>query len=305
MRLLRGSMVAVGLAAVLFATLPVDAAGRAPRTRGGGGGSAARPSSSTPPRDRSGTAPRRVQGRATWGYGQGAPWRSIWWGSPWVGWGWLGWDAYGWGPYGGAYWAWEPYGAPGWGRDVEVAGDAWIETDVRPKRATVRLDGEEVGVAKDWNGVWDRLPVDPGDHELEFVLDGYMTLQVRLDARAGRVYHVDRELRRGQGLDPRSTTQAPRREARRSPRGDGPRERERGALGYVRFSIEPEDAAVYLDGSFLGRASELRRMHGTTALAAGEHEVEVVRPGYRPERRRLRVDGEDVEEVEVVLEREE
>lgn len=305
MKQLRGWLVTGGLLAVVIGSLPAEAAGRAGRTRGNGG-SAARPSAAAPHRDRSGAAPRRVQGRATWGYGVGSAWRSIWWDSPWIGWGWqLGWGGYWWGPYGAGYGGWgPPYGgAPGWGGEVEVGGDAWIETDVRPKRATVRLDGEDVGVAKDWNGVWDRLPLGPGDHQIEFVLDGYMTLQVQLDARAGRVYHVDRELRRGEGLDPRSTTQAPRRGARRPSRDEGARER--GERGYVRFSIEPEDAAVYLDGSFLARASELRRMHGTTSLPEGEHEVEVVRPGYRPERRRVRVEGEDVKEIEVVLEREE
>ena len=116
---------------------------------------------------------------------------------PYYGYGW-GYPYYGWGgyyPYAGWGWGvgfgvgWAPYGAYGT-VPVEVGdgggyGTAWIETDVTPKRAIVRLDGEDVGFAKDWNGVWDRLPIETGEHVVEFVLEGYQTLQVHLEAGPG------------------------------------------------------------------------------------------------------------------------
>ena len=319
MRFARASLVSLTLAGVLLASLPIDAR-TASRTRGGGGHAASRPShgsqgarSATPrsvsgggatrsrPGGGGGSAPHHAQGKATWGYGHGGHhghghgyYHGGWYGYPYYGYG-YGWPYWGWGvsvgwgypyyPYGGYY----PYaGGPVYGG--EYVGNAWIETDVTPKRASVRLDGEDVGFAKDWNGVWDRLPIEPGEHVVEFALEGYQTLQFRLDARSGGVYRLSRELQKGQGTDPRSATEAPPQRAAPS------------AGGYLRLSIEPADAAVYLDGVFVGRASELGRRQAGRPLAAGEHELEVVRPGFLPDRRTIVVEPDGVGEVRIELE---
>ncbi len=44
----------------------------------------------------------------------------------------------------------------------------------------------------------------------------------------------------------------------------------------VKFSIQPADASIYLDGEFMGLASDLPEV---MLLAPGEHRLEVVRPG--------------------------
>jgi hypothetical protein len=284
------------------------ASGSAGRTRPGGG--AARP-------------PHHTQGKATWGYGHGGHY-GYGYGYPYYGYPYYGypyWDYpyygypyYGWGgyyPYGGwgvgigfgATWV-APYGPYYGGYEEPVPMDdsaradgppAWVETDVTPKRATVRLDGEDVGFAKDWNGVWDRLPLAPGSHLLEFVLEGHQTLQVHLDARPGRLYHVSRELQAGEGLDPRSSQPPPRMESQAPAPAPDPE-----ARGFLRLSIEPSDAAVYLDGRFAGRASDLQ-LRRAKPLEPGEHEMEVVRPGFRPQRQTVIVEPGDVQELRIVL----
>jgi hypothetical protein len=175
-----------------------------------------------------------------------------------------------------------------------AAYPAWVETDVIPKRASVRLDGEDVGFAKDWNGIWDRLQIPSGTHVLEFGLEGHQTLQVHLDAQPGRVYHIRRELQKGEGIDPRSSSEASTGPA--APQAAAP-----PSQGFLRLSVEPADAAVYLDGKLVGRAGDLH-LKRSRPLPSGEHALEVVCPGYRSERQTVVVPVEDVQELRIVLE---
>ena len=62
----------------------------------------------------------------------------------------------------------------------------------------------------------------------------------------------------------------------------------------VMLTIEPADASVYLDGRFLGLASELS---GELWVDPGAHRLEVVRPGFLS--RELDLDLEPGEELEV------
>ena len=62
----------------------------------------------------------------------------------------------------------------------------------------------------------------------------------------------------------------------------------------LQLTIEPGDASIYLDGAFLGLASELP---ATLLLDAGAHRLEVARPGYAG--RDIDLDLEAGEELEV------
>ena len=295
MSIRRPSSLAAALLIVLGAALP--AAAGAARTRPGGGGGGG------------GHPPHHAQGHATWGHGG-------YYGHGGHGHGWYGYPAYGYPYYGYPYagwwgypywgvslgWGYAPYGGYGpayveQGGAENVPGQAWVETDVVPKRATVRLDGEEVGYAGDWNGVWDRLPLEPGRHVLEFSAEGHRTLQVHVAAQPGRVYHIRRDLARGEGTDSEAAADPPA-----SPPPQAPPQESAG--GYLHLSVEPGDAAVYLDGTFVGRASELRRRSASRPLPPGEHELEVVRPGYLPERRTVVVEPDGVQELRIDLRQE-
>jgi hypothetical protein len=209
-------------------------------------------------------------------------------------------------PYPYSFWPWyidpSPYGYPDpWAPYCWLAGvpspeglPATVETDIRPKRAVVVLDGVEVGEARDYNGMWDRLHVEPGPHELEFRAPGYQTLRLQMTIRPGRGYLVQHELRPGEGLDPRSTRVA---EAQLDV-APQPRARE----GRLRLRVLPEDAAIYLDGAFLGRAGELAALHGALAVDEGTHVLEILRPGYEPRSLELRVEGRQPVDVQVELE---
>jgi hypothetical protein len=70
----------------------------------------------------------------------------------------------------------------------------------------------------------------------------------------------------------------------------------------IRLEIRPDDASVYLDDRFIGRASELDS-DGGLAVAPGRHTLVVSRPGYRERRIELDVSRGETEKVEITLER--
>jgi hypothetical protein len=230
-----------------------------------------------------------VRGRATYGYHGHHHGR---YGYRW-GWyaGW-GWPYYGYYGYGG-YWPYGYYGYYGYPYGYGYAGSyapgpATVETDVSPRSATVRLDGEDVGQAKDYDGRWDRLGVEPGRHTLEFESPGHQTLRVELATRPGRFYRIAYELREGEGIDTRSETAAPapQEEPAEGPPTEAPPtfEAEVGSAdrpaGFLKMRVRPDDAVVYLDGKFLGRADEVTGLHGAVPVPEGKHRIEVVRPGF-------------------------
>jgi hypothetical protein len=64
----------------------------------------------------------------------------------------------------------------------------------------------------------------------------------------------------------------------------------------ISFKIRPANAAVYLDGQFLGTAGELERAHRPMLMAPGSHTLEVLAPGLDPSTRSLELKpGQDVQ----------
>jgi len=270
----------------------------------------------TPPGTAHGQVPHRAIGRATYGYyGPYAPYYypgGWWW--PW-GWGW-GWDYYWWPSYSFGVW----WGSGAYTTDpapVYVVSDAdvpaIVETDVHPRSASVRLDGEAVGYAKDYSGTWDELRVRAGAHTLEFSAPGYLTLRMDLSARPGGTYRIDEDLRKGEGLDPRSRpigeapptqnalapeTARPSAEAESAPGGGASPALRRGLLKIV---ASPADAAVYLDGEFLATARELARLHGAIPVVEGPHHIEAVRPGFPARSVEVNVSATGTAKVELDL----
>jgi hypothetical protein len=72
--------------------------------------------------------------------------------------------------------------------------------------------------------------------------------------------------------------------------------------GLLHIRVTPPDAAVYLDGDFLAKGSELSRLHGSLPVATGEHLLEVLRPGYRAQTLSILVEGGEPTRVRVDLE---
>ncbi|OLD66127.1 MAG: hypothetical protein AUI47_00595 [Acidobacteria bacterium 13_1_40CM_2_68_5] len=115
---------------------------------------------------------------------------------------------------------WDPFWYPrfGWGvyssygpasyygyAQIPPRDAAPVELHVKPRKATVIVDGTVVGQARDFSSQAYPMWLKAGTHQLELSCRGYQTLRVKFEAKRGRAYRVHYELNKGQGIDPRSS----------------------------------------------------------------------------------------------------
>ena len=181
-----------------------------------------------------------------------------------------------------------------YGEESYVAPSGVVETDIRPRSAEVLVGDTAVGIVRDFDGPAGLLFLAPGIHSLGFAAPGHMTLRRTVRVEAGGSYQIKDRLHEGSGLDPRSDPPIEyRNETERDPGPTLETPEESIESGRLAIRASPPDAAVYLDGEFLGRADELSRLHGALAIGLGEHLLEVVRPGFLAETRRFAVEGDE------------
>jgi hypothetical protein len=186
---------------------------------------------------------------------------------------------------------------------------------VDPVQTRVYVDGYYAGIADDFDGIFQRLNVPPGRHDITLKLEGYRTHRFRVYVPVNDTIKIHHEMVRGSGeetdevvgepqqyLDERGRERDTERDAERDDhyaRRDEGREDDRddADAGTLRLELRPSDASVYVDGEFRGsgrRAESLR-------LAPGRHRLEVVRPGYRTVERDIDVRPREDTRVEIEL----
>jgi len=239
-----------------------------------------------------------------YGYGYGGfPYFDLYYGS-----GSYGWPYYYGGPYAGGYYS--RYGYRGDYGSVRVLVD--------PSETRVYVDGSYAGMADEYDGLFQRLHVSPGRHELTLKLDGYQTHRMRVYVPYDGTLKLHHDMARGQGdesfedLAGDRGAEGPRADLRE--RYDGardddaderysPRDERRPArderTGTLQLDVLPEGASIYVDGVFRGTGRSLRRLE----LSAGSHRVEILHPGMRTFERDVNVEEGESEDLEIELER--
>ena len=105
-----------------------------------------------------------------------------------VGFGWY--SGYPWYPWGGGwgypYHAYPYYYGPGY----YYSGWASVRVEMKPREAQVFVDGYYAGLVNDFDGVFQRLDVSPGNHEIAVYLQGYHTYRQQMMFRPGAGYHL-------------------------------------------------------------------------------------------------------------------
>lgn len=210
----------------------------------------------------------------------------FWWGPGW-----------GWGPAWGMGW-FPPFGPAFIGPN---AGSARLR--VTPKQAEVYVDGYLAGIVDDFDGLFQRLDVAPGEHEVTLYLAGYETITERVLFRPGATFdirHQMRPLAPGESSGPRPTAAAPPPQATQGPGGPPPRTGPRGPghpypdvpppggdFGTLAIRVQPANAEILIDGD----AWEAPEGDGPILidLAEGPHDVEVRVEGRPPYRRTVQV----------------
>ena len=205
-------------------------------------------------------------GYAPWGYGYASPWY----------------------PYGPYY----PYGYWMDGATSEVRIDA------DQVGAEVYVDGYRAGVVDDFDGVFQRLRLEPGEHELVLYLNGYRTIRepLFLNARSTKTFKLHME-RLGPGETsepPPAPTPRAQRERDRDPdsppRQDRPYDRQpvepeqrieiapATRFGTLSLRIQPGDAEVLIDGERWTTTPGDSRIN--IRLSPGRHKVEIRKDGF-------------------------
>jgi PEGA domain len=187
---------------------------------------------------------------------------------------------------------------------------ASLRVIVDPEKTKVYVDGHYAGTAGDFDGLFQRLHVAAGRHEITLKLDGYRTHRFRVDVPPGQTVKLRHDMVRGAGEDAAERVgEEP--EVRGGPAGYARLEDERpdarvdprGAMpvdtGRLHVDVRPPDASIYIDGVFRGPA---RAMDGVL-LPSGRHRVQIVRPGYRTEEREIEIRSGETTDLRADLER--
>lgn len=179
---------------------------------------------------------------------------------------------------------------------------------VTPKQAEVYVDGYLAGNVNDFDGIFQRLEVPAGEHELTLYLDGYETYTQKVLFRPGATLDIRFALKPvapGQTSGPRplpppeppdaGNAPAPGPEARRPmpfPGRRGPMapprdEAANGPYGTLSVRVQPQDAGLFVDGE------EWSAPEGDGPilidLPEGSHEVEVRKDGLATYHRTVQV----------------
>ncbi len=210
-------------------------------------------------------------------------------------------------PYGFDYGYGYGYGSYGMG----YSGDAGaLDLNIKPKRTKVYLDGRYVGTTDQFDGFPSYLWVGEGTHELIFYLDGHETVRKEYSVARNSVQRDRFYMDKGVPIAPKelSTVKLPVTAKREMKKSDRPKAQRRynykeskpkaelipasepeplqkdmdlrNEPGRLTFAIQPLDASVYMDGEFLGTAEDLGSQKGDYLVDLGDHNLEIVRPGY-------------------------
>ena len=184
-------------------------------------------------------------------------------------------------PYFGFYFG--PYYGPhysGPGYAYVRFNEGALRLRVKPVETDVYVNGYYAGVVNDFDGVFQRLYLPGGDHQITLRLPGYESHTVAVRVRRGEamdIFHDMRRLAAGQRDAPAPTPRPLPREWTEPPAfGEDPA----SPYGILALRTAPPDVQVVVDGE--AWAPVAGQQEFVIHLVAGWHQIEVRREGYQP-----------------------
>jgi len=179
---------------------------------------------------------------------------------------------------------WYPYpypvfGLPGPGFFI---GDHFssIRIQVPQREALVYVDGFAAGIVDDFDGVFQRLQLVPGHHEIVVYLQGHRTLRQNLyltPRSTHTIRHTLVPLAPGEAAElqpvPRVVPPMPGGPVPFPPSADLQRS------GTLALRVQPSDASIYIDGELWRGPQGQDRL--VIHLVEGSHRVRVDKPGFQ------------------------
>ena len=202
-----------------------------------------------------------------------------------------------------------PYPYPPYGYGRRFDNGASIRVMVTPKEAEVYVDGYYAGIVDDFDGIFQRLRVAPGNHEITLYRDGYRTIRQKmyLAARSeSKLRSTMTPLAAGEANEPRPVApdavppppegpqpgmyppqyppqrMPPQRipPPERMPPGPPPSQPgENARYGTLTIRVQPAGAEVLIDGErWRGPENDERLV---VQVSEGPHRVEVQKDGFQ------------------------
>jgi hypothetical protein len=142
-------------------------------------------------------------------------------------------------------------------QDNKVMGVLSFDGDTQLDRDSgVWVDGDYVGYVKEFRGK-KSLPLLPGKHHIVVKQKGYQDLTRDIVVEPGQLQTIEVSMH----LLPGATTP--------------------DVTAELKISVQPKRAAVFLDGSYVGHASELGGKFHSLLVSPGKHKIKIELPGYR------------------------
>jgi len=185
-------------------------------------------------------------------------------------------------------------------------GAASVRTRVTPRETQVFVDGFAAGTADDFDGVFQRLQLVPGRHEISLYLAGYRTYTEDVYLVPNKTHDIRHAMvARGAG-EPDTAPPEPFRGATSATGATGaaglPAAARSAKAGALLLALQPPDATVLVDGAMLspGRGSPPAERIAAQ-LAEGRHRLQVDKPGFEPFSVEIDIRGGETTSLRVVL----
>jgi hypothetical protein len=162
--------------------------------------------------------------------------------------------------------------------------DSSVRVEVTPREAEVYIDGYYAGIVDDFDGVFQRLHVEPGQHEITVYQDGYKPHRQQVYLVRDRTFNIKAQLEplaAGEVGEARPTPAArasitgiqPTRPLPGAPRREQP-----AGDGRLSIQVQPADADVLIDGQPWPASPGQQTI--VLDVSEGRHVIQVRKAGY-------------------------
>lgn len=142
-------------------------------------------------------------------------------------------------------------------QDNKIMGQIDFYATSKPaKTAGIWVDGQYLGYVNELKGD-KKVVLLPGDHIVIARQSGYVDFQQKVTLEPGKVSVVNIQLSR----DPKAEYSK--------------------VTAEIKIAVEPDRAAVFVDGSFAGYVHQFGGVGRSMLVSPGKHEIKIALPGYR------------------------
>jgi hypothetical protein len=209
-----------------------------------------------------------------------------------------------WGNYDGYYYGYYGWRSPYWPHYGVTYNDndfGSVRLLVNPEEAEVFVDGYFAGMVNDYNGLFQRLQIRPGRHEITLKCEGYRTHRVKVYVPYAQTLKIRFDMKTGNADEISEQEIGIPMDDKRAPAADDDTDAEdiENGMGLLRLVVRPDDASVYVDGEARGAARSVSDLD----LPVGMHLIEVVRPGFSTYEREVNIKNAEPKTIEIELEK--